>query len=197
MTTHTPDTTSKTASSVDDPERGAAADIPSLEYTIDDILFLLFSFPASFLATFGLTPFIEVPGWGAPLAAGAWANPRSASPFQCILCCRCLFRPTNNAVSSQADWIQQLGFVVQHGAAIALAIRLFRFCWMHRRDVYVWSVGSLGGFMSAHALRLVLRPAFPEDFSLEASFLVPWTYVGTLLIYVAYRLRQRGRLLKR
>lgn len=105
--------------------------------------------------------------------------------------------PDKRFDSSCANRLQKLNFVIQYGAAFALVIRLFRFCWMHRGDVYVWSVSNLGGFLSAHALRRVLHLAFPGGFSLEASFFVPWTYLASLLVYVVYRLRQPEKLLKK
>lgn len=195
MTANGPSEIGKAASSTDDPERGAAADAPDPEYTVNDIYFLLFAFPASFFVTFGLAPFIDVPNWGAPPSADTWADPRSVGPFSYLV--RIDSTPGKQCDSSKTDFMQKLNFIVQYGAVIALVVRLFRFCWLHRGDVYVWSVSNLGGFLSAHALRLVLRPAFPAEFPLEASTFVPWTYVGSLLAYVVYRLREPERLLKR
>ena len=79
MTTNNPDRIDKAASSVDDLERGLVVAAPSPEYTIIDIVFLLFSFPASFFAAFGLAPFIDIPDWGAPPSAATWADPKSVS----------------------------------------------------------------------------------------------------------------------
>lgn len=81
MSTNSPDKIGVPASLIDDPERGVVADRLDPEYTTRDIIFLLFSFPASFFTSFGLAPFIDVPHWGAPPSADTWADPRSVSVF--------------------------------------------------------------------------------------------------------------------
>ncbi|KAK8085954.1 hypothetical protein PG994_000928 [Apiospora phragmitis] len=88
---------------------------------------------------------------------------------------------------------QKLNFIFQLGAVIALAIRLCRFCWRHKWDLTFWVTPGIGGFVSAHAVRL----AFGSDNVIDAyTCFIPWTYLGTLVVYVVFRLRQAERLPK-
>ena len=92
--------------------------------------------------------------------------------------------------------MQRLRHIVHWGAGIALTIRLFRFFWMHRWDVYVWSVGSLSHCLFAQILPWALRPMFPGHSTVAVRLLSPWTIVGSLLAYVTYRLREPEKLPK-
>ncbi|KAK8093369.1 hypothetical protein PG997_000054 [Apiospora hydei] len=176
MASNNSDKNTKAASSRDDVERGIVAPVQDPEYTINDIYFLLLGLPFSFLASFGLRHWMDIP------------NHRDLPSLD---------HEAEHQKISQKRYAdqprQKLNFVFQFGAVIALTIRLCRFCWRHKWDLPVWVTPEIGGFVSAHALRW----ASGRDNVVDAyTYFMPWTYLGTLVVYVVFRLRQPEQLRK-
>ncbi|KAK8078621.1 hypothetical protein PG996_004791 [Apiospora saccharicola] len=144
------------------------------EYTINDISFLLFGLPFSFLARYGLTPWIDVPDHIDLSSADAAAEQRWVSG--------CYMNNTDNIsvnerrspdeVANQRHILQKLNFVFQYGAVIALTLRILRFSWRHKWDPPVWLSWMMGGFVSAHALRLLFGSRNVVD---AHTHFMPWT----------------------
>ncbi|KAK6844380.1 hypothetical protein PG995_014490 [Apiospora arundinis] len=88
-----------------------------------------------------------------------------------------------------SDTKYELNLIFYYGAIFNLIYRLLRFCWRHRGDLPVWVALMVGGGGSAHVLCLL---CWRDDILDAFTVFMPWTYLGSLLVYVYWRLRWHG-----
>ncbi|KAK6825925.1 hypothetical protein PG987_013419 [Apiospora arundinis] len=88
-----------------------------------------------------------------------------------------------------SHFLDKWNLIFYYGAIFNLIYHLLRFCWRHRGDLPVWVALMVGGGGSAHVLCLL---CWRDDILDAFTVFMPWTYLGSLLVYVYWRLRWHG-----